>query len=429
MSAIRWLAATTLIPMSAALGQVTPLARASWLAGCWELRAPNRVTLEMWMPPLGDMMLGSSRTTVGARTSEYEMLRLKVEGERLQYIALPSGQKETVFPSIELTDTSLVFENTAHDFPQRISYRRRGADSIVAAIEGPGPNGVRRISFGFLRTTCLTATPPSPPDTVIISADLSRDGRLLLIARGTAPDIDVWLHDANGTAIRRLTELPNFDYQPRWSPDGKRIAFAGVRGRMQQVYTMNVDGSDVRELTTGSQNSEPVWSPDGRLIAFRSERDGNPNIYVMNADGSGQRAVTNEPRAEVLPAWSPDGKQLLFSAQVEGHWEIFAVNVDGSATRQLTKTLSGHSRMATWSPDGQHIAFSSTRDGNDEVYVMAPDGTGLRNVTNHAAAEFPVAWSADGRELLFISTRDRAAREVYRVKVDGSGITRVTTSK
>lgn len=159
MNTLRILVATFLVPLSAALGQ-TPLSHANWLAGCWELRAPNRVTLEMWMPPLGDMMLGSSRTTVGTRTSEYEVLRLKIEGERLHYIALPNGRNETVFPSIELSDSSLVFENTAHDFPQKISYRRRGADSIIATIEGPTQNGVRRIPFAFRRTTCLTATPP-----------------------------------------------------------------------------------------------------------------------------------------------------------------------------------------------------------------------------------------------------------------------------
>ena len=140
--------------------QSAPLARAGWLAGCWELRASNRVTIEMWMPPLGDLMLGASRTTVGAATREYEQVRLKADGDRLVYIASPSGQAETSFPSVTVTDTLLVFENTAHDFPQRILYRRRGADSLVATIEGPGPDGTRKIEYPMRRTTCLTASPP-----------------------------------------------------------------------------------------------------------------------------------------------------------------------------------------------------------------------------------------------------------------------------
>ena len=136
--------------------QNSPLARAAWLAGCWELRAANRVVTEMWMPPLGDLMLGASRTTVGATTREFEQLRLTVDGERLNYIALPSRQQEATFQSIELSDTTLVFENKSHDFPQRISYRRRGADSVIAQVEGPGPNGTRRIQYPYRRANCTS---------------------------------------------------------------------------------------------------------------------------------------------------------------------------------------------------------------------------------------------------------------------------------
>jgi hypothetical protein len=159
----RLLVSVLMVAPLATLGaQSATLARAGWLAGCWELRASNRVTLEMWMPPLGDLMLGASRTTVGTATSEFEQLRLKAEGDRLVYTSIPSGQREASFPSITLSDTLLVFENTAHDFPQRIIYRRRGTDSIVARIEGPGPNGTRGVQFPMRRASCLTATPPAP---------------------------------------------------------------------------------------------------------------------------------------------------------------------------------------------------------------------------------------------------------------------------
>jgi hypothetical protein len=167
----------SLVVASGVAAQTGPLARANWLAGCWELRAPNRVTLEMWMPALGDMMLGASRTTVGAVTREFEQLRLTVDGNRLVYTSVPSRQKEASFPSIEVTDTTLVFENTAHDFPQRIIYQRRGADSLIARIEGPGPNGTRRINFPMRRSTCLTIQPPAPHDTELAPVEKMRVDR------------------------------------------------------------------------------------------------------------------------------------------------------------------------------------------------------------------------------------------------------------
>jgi Tol biopolymer transport system component len=410
--------------------QSSPLARANWLAGCWELRAPNRVTLEMWMPALGDLMLGSSRTTLGARTSEFEMLRLKVEGDKLHYIAMPNGKNETAFPSIELSDTLLVFENTAHDFPQKILYRRRGADSIIARIEGPGPNGTRGLNFPFRRGSCLTVAPPAPPDAMVMSVDPSPDQKQMLVARGAPPNIDVFLYDATGALVRKLTDQPNFDYQPRWSPDGQRLAYVSVRENRQVIFTMRPDGSEPTQLTVnGVQNSEPAWSPDGRRIVFRSERNGNPDIFVMNADGSDQRALTTDARAEYMPTWSPDGSQILFSATIENRAHLFVMNADGSGQRQLSQSATGHTRLGLWSPDGKQIVFNTTRDGNDEVYAMAPDGSGARNLSNHPAGDTAFAWSADGQYILFISSRDRSARDVYRMKADGSGVTRLTTSR
>ena len=409
--------------------QAPPLARAGWLAGCWELRAPNRVTLEMWMPPLGDLMLGASRTTVGAATSEFEQLKLKVEGEKLVYIAAPSRQAETSFPSTIISDTLIVFENTAHDFPQRIIYRRRGADSIIARIEGPGPNGPRGSNFPMRRSNCLTVAPPTPPDTVVMSVDLSRDQKQMLIARGAAPNIDVFLYEASGTPIRKLTDHPNFDYQPRWSPDGQRLAYVSVRENRQVIFTMRPDGSELKQLTAnGVQNSEPAWSPDGRRIAFRSERNGSPEIFVMNADGSDQRALTSGIRA-VYPEWSPDGSKILFTGTVNNRANIHVMNADGTGQRQLTESATGNSRLAFWSPDGRQIVFNTTRDGNDEIYIMSADGSNARNVSNHPANDIPFGWSADGQYILFLSTRDRNARDVYRMKVDGSGVVRVTTTR
>jgi TolB protein len=419
-----------LIPPGVGQSQTSPLARAGWLAGCWELRAPNRVTLEMWMPPLGDLMLGASRTTVGAATSESEQLKLKAEGDRIVYIAAPSGQKETSFASTTIADTLIVFENPAHDFPQRIIYRRRGADSIVARIEGPGPNGTRGINFPMRRSNCLTVAPPAPPDTVLLAVDLSPDQKQMLVARGAAPNIDVFLYDASGAPVRKLTDQPNFDYQPRWSPDGQRLAYTSVRENRQVIFTMRSDGSELMQLTAnGVQNSEPAWSPDGRRIVFRSERNGNPDIFLMNSDGSDQRALTTDARADYFPAWSPDGSRILFSATVEGRAHIFMMNADGTGQRQLTQSATGHSRFAIWSPDGKQIVFNTNRDGNDEIYIMAADGSNARNVSNHSANDVPFAWSADGQSILFLSTRDRNARDVYRMRTDGSGVTRVTTTR
>ena len=153
--------ATIALPLPAQ--QATPiparpvdrLAPLGWLAGCWELRTPTRVTMEMWMPPAGSLMLGGARTVIEGFVREHELVRLAMRGDTLVYTAIPSGQTETDFKGHPPADTGFVVENPAHDFPQRIIYRKRGADSLLARIEGPGTGGATRgVDYPMKRVAC-----------------------------------------------------------------------------------------------------------------------------------------------------------------------------------------------------------------------------------------------------------------------------------
>jgi hypothetical protein len=131
------------------------MARLAWLAGCWELRAGARTTTESWMAPAGGLMIGGSRTVVGEAAREFEHLRIAARGDTLVYTAIPSGQSETHFRSTTVSGTEVVFENRAHDFPQVIRYRRVGADSLVARVEGPGTDGAPRgFDLPMARVSC-----------------------------------------------------------------------------------------------------------------------------------------------------------------------------------------------------------------------------------------------------------------------------------
>lgn len=138
------------------LGSVStdPLDRLAWLGGCWTSQGDGYTTVEMWMPPAGGLMLGASRTVVGGAARQWEHLRLTSDGDELVYTAVPSGQQETAFRSVSLDDDGFVVENLEHDFPQRITYRRSGASSLSASVEGPGPEGPRGFQLNFSRTDC-----------------------------------------------------------------------------------------------------------------------------------------------------------------------------------------------------------------------------------------------------------------------------------
>ncbi len=141
---------------SAAHAQRAPAAagRLGWLAGCWEARSGARVVEEQWMRPRGGSLLGMSRTVAADSTVGHELMRIVERGGVLVFQAQPSGQAPAEFPAVEAGPERAVFADPAHDFPQRIVYRRVGADSLVARVEGERDGTTRGIDFRYARVAC-----------------------------------------------------------------------------------------------------------------------------------------------------------------------------------------------------------------------------------------------------------------------------------
>ncbi|MSR37141.1 MAG: hypothetical protein EXR95_10970 [Gemmatimonadetes bacterium] len=133
----------------------SPIAKLGWLAGCWERTAGNRIVEEQWTRPRGRTMLGMSRTVVGDSTITYETMRIYERGTSLVYAAAPSGQAPAEFVAEAPTDTLAVFSNLAHDFPQRVIYRKGRADSLFARVEGISRGVLRGSDFRMARVACV----------------------------------------------------------------------------------------------------------------------------------------------------------------------------------------------------------------------------------------------------------------------------------
>ncbi len=134
------------------------IGKLSWLAGCWEQRAPGHLVQEHWMDPAGGTMIGMSRTLARDATRDatrgWEYLRIAAREGRLTYTAAPSGQAETPFLATVLSDTLAVFENPEHDFPQRISYRKLSSDSVMARISATRGGKTQGMDIPMSRSRC-----------------------------------------------------------------------------------------------------------------------------------------------------------------------------------------------------------------------------------------------------------------------------------
>jgi hypothetical protein len=129
------------------------VASVAWLQGCWQMTAGDRVVEEQWMAPRAGVMLEMGRTVRGTQLIEYEWVLLRDHDGVLEYEAHPSGQPASVFSAHTATPTEVVFENPAHDFPQRVGYRRDG-DSLLGWIDGTAKGKSRRVEFPYRRVAC-----------------------------------------------------------------------------------------------------------------------------------------------------------------------------------------------------------------------------------------------------------------------------------
>jgi len=264
-----------------------------------------------------------------------------------------------------------------------------------------------------------------------VSANDINDTRIAFTYGGVEQSPKIYTMYADGTDIKRLSNINDFSYSGCWSPDGNRIAFLSYRDGNREIYTMHADGNDIRRITNNSGiDEQPSWSPDGNRIAFHSDRDGNYEIYSMRAvDGSDVRRITNNLAPDINPSWSPDGSRIAFASHRDGNFgddnfEIYTMRaVDGSDVRRLTNNLAMDS-YPNWSPDGSRIAFVSNRDGNYEIYTMRPDGNEIIRITNNSGRDERPSWSPDGSRIAFLTYRGGNGT-IYTMSSDGSELVKL----
>ena len=163
---------------------------------------------------------------------------------------------------------------------------------------------------------------------------------------------DIWAMNVDGSNRRPVYVAPEDQFYPSFSPDMKKLLFSTVKGsNARNIQVLDVASGVVTTLVDSSPtsyDSAPAWSPDGRQIAFESTMDGDREIYVINADGSNLRQLTHNTLWDEGPAWSPDATKLAFSSGADDlHLDIWTMNVDGSDPRQLT-TYPGRDESPDW---------------------------------------------------------------------------------
>ncbi len=263
-----------------------------------------------------------------------------------------------------------------------------------------------------------------------------------------------------------------------FSADGKQLSFQSTRDGHQcdQIYIMNVDGSNVHMISTGDgrttcsyffPNGRPYFFPNGRRVLYSSTQLGGKecpprpdfsrgyvwaiyptfDIFTARPDGSDLKQLTNTPGYDAETTISKDGK-LVFTSMRDGDLDIYTMDANGKHVRRLTNEL-GYDGGPFWSYDGKQIVYrayhpqtekektdylallkqSLIRPTTLEIWVMDADGSNKRQVTHNGKANFGPYFFPDGKRVIFASNMDDPKGrnfDLYKINVDGSGLERIT---
>lgn len=234
--------------------------------------------------------------------------------------------------------------------------------------------------------------------------------------------------DSDGTNVVQLTNDASTHRSPAFSPDGSQIAFWSNRDGFQNIYVMDADGSNLRQLTHEGSNFDPSWSPDGSRMVFVSSSDGQPRVYTMDPDGNNVTSLEAITRfSQPRPVFSPDGTKIAFGSTGDDFLgNVSIMNADGSGLEILTlRPFAGY--YPVWSPDGTTIAFQGSPDPRSglpyRVYLMDLKTRTPTQLTDFSAEPHAWAWFPAGdlaaRALLRCPCRQRsslAAKKDFRME-------------
>ena len=207
--------------------------------------------------------------------------------------------------------------------------------------------------------------------------------------------------DADGYNSQVLLKSGEPLLSPRWSPDGRRVAYVSFEGKNSAVYVQDVYSGKRRAVASHSGiNSAPAWSPDGKKLALTLSKDGNPEIYILHLENNLLQRVTNNGAIDTEATWAPDGKTIYFTSDRGGSPQIYSASLSGPVERITFE--GGYNARPALSPDGKKLAM--VRGGNGYQIAVKDLKSGRSQILTDGQLDESPSFAPNGGMIIYATT-------------------------
>jgi len=232
---------------------------------------------------------------------------------------------------------------------------------------------------------------------------------------------EVFVADVLGENIRQITRHKDLTVSPKFSPDGRQLAYTSYHPGNPNLYVTNLEAGKTTKAISRRPglNLAPAWSPDGKTMVITLSKDGNPDLYLMNTRGDVLDRLTKNAGINVSPSWSPDGKQIAFVSDRSGRPHVYIMDLQTRGVRRITFQGNDNTEPS-WSPKGDWIAYSGLYENRYQIFIIRPEGGQPVQLTWYRDDHESPSWSPDGRQIVF-TRRHNNDHDISAVFKNGTG--------
>lgn len=243
---------------------------------------------------------------------------------------------------------------------------------------------------------------------------------------------EIYTMNFDGSEVRQITKIRSIALGAGWSNDGTKLAFSVFNRhddntRNIDLFEYSFSNGNLRLLSNRKGlNSGASYHPNGKQLGLTLSYSGNPEIYLLNLDSRKVSQLTRSPGFDVDPSFSPDGSKIAFVSSRAGKPMVYTMSLANPSDVKRITFAGSYNATPNWAPDSKKLVFAGWLDGHFDLFTITADGSKIERLTKNEGNNEDPSFSPDGSMIAFSSNRANKEKAIYVMNVDGTNVKRLT---